>query len=1030
MTEDIHQKIELLNYCVNILKVQDTNSNISLEDANHILCDFQKDPESYLITENILNSDSDIMVKFTVLQNLESCAERRWNLVEQDIKENIINYLLELVFSPENEMPNQLINKIYDIFNEILIQDYNASQSSFFIRVRQTISQEEPRNPKHLEKYFNLIGSFMLFLSIKMGEENNSYLYRRFSYNHFNNLSKQFYNSDYDNVQEDITDALDPAGNDDEVINSALNCCCSIIKCNSFVSQKLYQNEFIEKVKESFMSRPKLAATSISIVNEIFAKIVLPDYANPLEFTSDVLEMLLSKCDTIQLSENSNCWPSFIDLLSKLLDLYGIYIINGDQFNIVFDVALGITEKANTDILIESCEALLYEYLIQANNQVTQEDFDTCFIPRIATILVDKMPAPLVIEPFIDLYNNEEKRVVKNEDFESMRKCISAIDVFFSQLVIDVINAKKPKLETIDDIEHFCWAVSTVSNKEALVPGKAYPFLEEIFRYLMYEINGITNERQGEYDETAERLGICFSVVVMYSFEFIGDNNELFANVFEALFDLLNFRWEKLLLFVINTLLFISIANTSIFSQPNESWENKTAIDILLDKLNETITLENYKDELKLFVHCLCRSINSIKDTEYGRRCIEALKQIIFKRVEFCMINFNKESIPTWKYFTNTLSIMNSYVETFSSQYIDIFRTINLGEFMNSFKDIYASSGDLLVRELCRNCRASIMLHLHKFISYLDDPKTTIMPVLERDFIYVIMTDYSQSDPDLCLPQTLTFLATLIARMDDELQDMINDIMDRVFEKTTVIIESDDQYKYPDLSEEFYSFLDRLINSMPKYVLSLEFDQLIKIYEILRFGCNSSLQEQSINCLQYIRNFANLMETAQSDNQEIYMAYKQSICVDLGKLGFKLLIDGLHKFAIEEIGKLVLLVFKSNNSEEFMNQFSSSLENDATPDLIDIVIGTVKQILNTNADEKNIEEILRDFIMKAVQETSDNEETVRERMKKNVESINELLKKSNKRQTSTVDEVIKNRELPKDSELNDLFNSLKDNLKF
>lgn len=1026
--DDVNQKIELLNHCWGVLSNQ--YSDMTPEDANRTIIEFQNDPNSYTMTQAILESQSYVNIKYTVLQSLKTHIEKNWKVTEEEEKNSICTFLINCIFDPNINLDECLVQGMFSCINEILTKDY-LTKTDFFHELWSLVHSDESSETFRLARMFDLNKSFLDYMSAQTGSEDDmSYMYRRVD-GQFHKMSKQFAQTDFEKLYENLQIILNSESQDTTLIHKALNSLLAALKCNKFISEHIDLLQLYNQIDQTFKGKLELAATSISIINEIMKSFVSLSNTDP-QSSMQILSIILRNYDAIQELPDANKQEvivGFMNVIYMLLvldSIIGNTLIDSDEFSVAIQHAIDITQTIEDEDNFEECLDFWKEFVTQTKTRMFTLGLDVSrsidFIGSFCGILINKMTDPLKFQEKYDNYNFKEIKIIKDENFIQMMDVMKEIFEFDSNIVFTTLQEFVINIQNVDDFNHYCWAVVSIADSDIPINLKHEKFIE-----ILQLMEGYLGNEQMS-PEDMQQVCIATTIIIHSYSKLFGykDNGQYvffedtFVPCFSALMNFLQRGDERLALFVLMAI--SEIQDKLLFTQP--FGDGKSALEILVDFFSEVFESEGWIDHLSLLVKCISRPLEKLVNDSKGIEFIKELRDRLLIRFGAATANLSEDP-ATWTYYVNSIRMIDSYVMSFADFYKESIPVASLLEKLQQFGEIARNTNEFRIQAL--GVKAAILNHLRYFISYIDNPETEIMALLSRDTILAILADYVNTPEDYCIPQTIGFLSTLIVRMQTESMDLMNDIMGAIFNKTKIMICSDTQ-KYTDIANDFFIFLDRIVMTIPMYIDQLSADQVSEIYEVFKIGSENPMSDVSETCLRFLKNFIDYMQN--SSSPLIKELFFSTICIDVVLFSFYLLLDGIHKFTLERLSDLLRIVLKSSvfgNQERVETLAQAIIEKfeQHGSDIVETVNSIVSiDALGKNAN-KNTIEILKDFLRKSNEISPFNPEYQNALLERRLENMKRVLRRSNTNYfQNSADFMDRNPEEPPDSQTNDLLERL------
>jgi len=919
----------------------DGNGSIDQNEANRLLLEFVEKPDSYLFAKDVLESDSHIYAKYTVLTALIQCIKKNWMVIEEDLKNEIRSFVFDFVMK-NNDNP-QLNDKASNALIAILNYEYPKKWPGFIDDVIQ-IEQEFWKNA------INMLS--LLFRHVK---SSSSVPITRLRSSQMEKDIKQNKNRVISRISQILRMSIDS-----DLIKAAL------INLSLIVSWTypfdLFKSDIFSELCIKFLSNPELALQVVGIISEIITNITFPEGED--DGLSQLFVLMVNSITTVSECEDmkreDHVLISFITALSTCFNHYG-YIIDQPLMQEIYLTSLRWAWKItseSSEVLFELCiefwVSICQRLYIQFKSGEVSSIYAE-FAGNLRTILIERMASPYEVSITEDSYGITYRKIVENSStgtiFSNMKTCLDFLMQVDSDSTIEALSnaysiIEEETYQNIQRYQSFCFALSACANtfpKMSLIeilPGIIGSYFEKL--------KLLTDETM------IEPFGIGVISICKYYRLVILSKNELFCNIMSNIIEIMRIDNHLLQEVCIDCIKYYSQlrGDNPLLSNPDE---NYPMYSVLCSNLFETFEKLS-QDAIVTVFDLLMGLVSKMKNPSIQESSIKDIYELIANdwnnlvgqdlwdgdvclRMVMSLNRLNKLPIHVCSYYKGFLSDI-------SQSFIRVFLVIS--ENCRSISNFNSILPQIAVK-------SSIVSHIRLFCSYY--PSIEIFTEeLFSEYIPIFLKDYYCNPPETRVRDCLDFFSTLSARLENSFESYYQDIKQYLIFPTILMIK-DDYDSYHELRQSFFQMISTLTKTSKRYLNIFNDEELHLFVKTLKFGCKHPEPEISKNCLETLTTiFRELNEVFVPDNA---LSFLNTYCVSIVKFAFKILIDVTYKFALREISNLVFSIVKNqvysarieDVYREFIKIFSNQSHTFITSFIIDMInFSSEEQLYNSLKD--------------------------------------------------------------------------------
>jgi exportin-1 len=951
MSEELEEvNPEQLNIAANALSGQD--QSMTSEEANVILCNFRVRPDAYLYTKDIVESEANIYLKNTAFQALTLCVDTRWKCIEPEPQQQIKQFLVEYILG--NEDPeNKIIIAATRSLIAVLNQDYPFNWPNFINEILD-ISYGEPLK---LANCFDFLTAF--FESVSKSAREGRTLSRA------NNMESNIKMNGIKRIMELLREILTSSECDSRLIRSSLSLLAISVKWTYPFA--LFQSDIFTTLSTQFLTNPQLALDTVPVLAEIAQNIQFPDQESHcivvlFNLIMNALNGVVEQGGELTVKVLSD----FIAALTTYFDHYG-YIIdhptNHDQFCEALRFAWSITETAE-DVLFDLCIEFWYPICNRIALQVKTGEIREGYLqyaPSLRRLLIEKMVTPYEIAENMDIFGNVSRRLISSDsesEYKNMRKCLAILTQ------IDPEDTQKALSDRYGEIlggdfnakaaDSLCWAIAATAGT----------FPEEIENELIPDILNtfieiVSKSENGEEIDVYAR-GIAY-ICAQYFTPLI-KNEELFINYALTLINYIgNSKDMELLQYVaLDTLRFFSSNRLCRPLLVKQVEGNPSVFQYILENFRELFDALTVGGGIT-FVTIICNITSVVPEGKQEK--VKAIIDAIDEKWVECTSSPDPTNLAQNLAIFNTVNyitripaaqpeIFAEYLSEHIPQYIEL-----LTLFGGAANELIAGGGSQEILQSIKAVIDAIIGIVYKYASFAQP--NDILPTITDDFVKALMEQFSQSEPDARVPQTLNFFSILMIKLEENIQSMLPDILSSVYGPSLEMIR-DDFDAFPEFRPEIFQMMDNIISHCRFYISSLTVEQLIEFTECLKWGCQHPQPEISTYCFKILKDLIDTLMSIQ--NPDLAQAFEANIFPDVLIFAFHMLSDVTYRFAFKQEAELIFLLIKNElfgTHLQRINEAVVSFFDDQDPS---VIASLFSRLISCNSIE-NAKNILLDFLV-------------------------------------------------------------------
>ncbi|XP_049851621.1 exportin-1-like [Schistocerca gregaria] len=980
--------------------------------AAKVLVEFRENPQSWTRVPVILELAQHPHTKRFALTILESLVTHRWNLLPDEqrcgIREFMINYVLRLSSTRESLSSERLI---IDAANAVLVsiscQEWPHRWSSFIPEIVAASKINESTCENNLVILKMLSEDIFDFNKGKMTRAKTSLLKE--------GLVKDFFPI-YELCEFVLSSSKTPS-----LLQTTLD---ALLKFLSWVPiGYIFETQMISILIDNFLPEPQFrnAATSCLVEISSISSQDVPAEKFQMMFSSfmNQLYRILDKSTNFPLvyAQSSAEDKSFIQMVALFLttlfqrhlsvlesDALSYYILdahmylvqfcsikNRDIFGIILDYWMVLSEGLYKEVPIDQSAPAV---------QTSRRVFYANVLSQVRSIMIRNMAKPEEVLVVEDENGNIIRERLKNTEQLYLYNNMRITLVYLSNLdSTDMYNIMLQRLHELNG-ENFdkracatlCWAIGSISG--AVPEERERRFLVHVVRKLIE----FCNEMRSKDDRAIIAANIMY-VVGQYP-QFLKAHWTFLRTVVHKLFEWMEETHPGVQDMACDTFLKISRSTAKQFVISQGKGEGPF-IDVLLEniekfisKLDEGQLLTFYsavsvlinansnpvkkQQQIELMMKlpnstwhqitaCASSDINILRDLEVVRN----IAKIVKTNISACKVLGQSFESQIYRIYYDMLNIYKVYSEDISAS-------------VQQQGPRYLNTTDAKAR---RTVKQNILVLIRTYVKRTTNPNSIVSSILQP-LLKSVLEDYKFGIPEARDPEVLTLLSELIRKCQDLIIDEIPLFFDSVFECTISMI-TENFADYPDHRIQFFDFICSVNHSCFKALLLMPSSHFQTIINAIVWALRHTMRNVSKTGLQTLLELLLNVEKEGVAN-EFYSVCFLSLLQEI----LVMLLDGLHKADFYMHCKILQKMFSaiqnnvvtvplwndgdsahpSTNNVQFLHAHISKTLINAFPNLTQTVTGNfVSGLFESTGSLSTLKNHIRDFLIQ-IKEYNDVED--------------------------------------------------------
>lgn len=805
-----------------------------------IVENFLNDPNSYQLTFDILNSNCSSSSKFYALKALYEAVKVRWRIFDPEtctsILESLKFYFNKL--SQDNSLQAQ-VSETIKIFVEIAKYEWPQNLPDFL----NDFINEAQNSEQACMNAFQLIS----YLATEIGEEADDSLTSLRAQEMNNALISHF-----PNIFQLIQQSLGVNVNRTQVALTALKKLLRLPDINSYL-----QPEWVQSLVEEYLPQEGLTIPVIGVLADIVARpiggqdvgIILQLFDTLIFHLKQIIGDQFDVTNNVfdQLNQFDDFADGFVRAITSFFNSYFTDLETTNHTEQIEQVLKWIgyltirATKNNFENCVKFWMALLRKIMISHFQKSEISQIYSEYFHLVRVILIEKMPKPISIIPYLDDDGLEHKRIHNNTNYGTFysetRDCLVFLTNIDQNDMLSVFEERLTELQTqaidINSACSVCWAIGAVAG--ALTPDTEdsfFPMTIDVLLKLCYQLTDLSEKTKlaegivfvfSQFHKFLNRFPQVLKVVVSKIIEFMKESNaeELQEYSLEAL-KTISLRCKMQIINPIDddvSILINFLDNISELIEPLLADNIPTLFEIL-SILIQGIRNEDIKKETaqRIINELTSRFLALIQ--AYDANNLEINQQLI-------IILKSLSTIPVYlgPYFINQIS---EFIGNMTEFYQLLTTTIN------------EYDGDPSIYLIVKDALLTVIQKSIYFCHKTENIQDIIFPISMKYF----MPDYLEN-PKARIPSVLTLFASILMRVNID----IDPVFTQLIQPTLQMIDPND----PTVNSEFFLSLFTLINNLSKTIysnsLEVPIDYFDVIIDTLKFGCQLQHSETRDYCI-------------------------------------------------------------------------------------------------------------------------------------------------------------------------------------
>ena len=777
--------------------------NLSREEANNILIQFFERKDAYTFVIQIMEQSNVMLIKFQAMQILVKAIRQRWQVFDDNTKQMLINFLFNFLKTPG--LKKQLMTPTNQAIIEIAKHDYPQRWANLFDFFSENLSSSR----EFCLNFFRFLSVFASDLTEEMSVSLTS-LRANEMIEAFTQLIPNLFELLRSNIGDDI-----------EMSRTAISAMKRLI-CIKDADVLLFSSPWLNELIQVHLGRPDLSVAVIGLLTKLISRpaICNPKYNQNYHLVLELFNTAIISLHNIvgdnfdaasELSGDDNFAEGFVSAVSSFFTNYSMVLEEQSFFPQIKQILTWIKyiTNASGDDCFETCITFWLTLLRRLYGE-TDYALVSCpepyseYFHALRIILIDRMPAPLIVRSFFEADGSSHKQVTSYSQFETFystaRQCMVFLTNFDPQDTINLVMERLNELITvnmnIDAVRSLCWAIGAI-------PG-ASPANEDVFFPKMLQtLFQICEYFQDPQERASVVEGIVF-VCSQYS-RFLMRFYPLFKTIVLKILMFMSQPINELQEICLECLKTLASRCHKSFSTP-PSDQDSSLLDYLLENLNNIISTL-LPDNIPTMYEILCLIALNINVDDQRNLIASQLITNVIERFKELLALFNPSNHDIIRAMCVVLQCHAKLPVPFGLLYF-----LKLQDFLPEIIPFYLSLSDAIANSvdsaaLLRQLRSDIIIVFHNSIYY-------IYPInaIENIRVSILLEDVSKLIDDYVanhharVPQILSFFGIFLIKFASFVTPCFKDFFTKVYVETFHMINHD--INSPEFLVSFYIFVN------------------------------------------------------------------------------------------------------------------------------------------------------------------------------------------------------------------------------
>ena len=810
-----------------------------LNAAVRVLEEYKSHPDAWGQADVILRESTEMAGKFVALQSLDETINKRWNVLPEDSRLGVRNFIIELIMDMSSSVEKlraskMILEKINTTLVYILKKDWPERWPTFIQEIVDSA------------KFSDTLMHNNLAILRQLSEEIFDFSQGRMTRQQIK-LRKEALNKEFPSVFSLINYVLSNK-EDPHLINEALKCLLATL---SWIPLGfMFETNLVAMLVQRFIpvSVTRNAAckclTEIASLSEGLTSANKELYQQLLHGMSQQLQQIIPVPQTVShtqvvasfhatTSDDGGNNEEFIQILAQFFTaLFKNHLpeldVNPQNHAAILDIhfyLLGITNIDDKEMFKACIEYWMWisEFVFMSSQRVSL--YGELF-SEVRRMMIRRMARPEEVIIFEDENGEIKKEIMKSVDSIALYNTMREALVFLTHL--DTKDTEAIMLDQLLFIRNhlsefspgilatLCWAIGSISG--AMVQEDETKFLIIAIQELLYMCNRI----QGRENKASVASDVMYVVGQYPRFLRVESHWSFLKVVIDKLFEFMHEKFEGVKDMAVETFLKIANSCKEDFVRPHANDPDIYVAQIVKDVDRNTRDLEN--KHMRVFYEAASMVINSApRDFQEG--LVAQLMRLPNQRwgniMQTAHVNSSNLSVVDVMKDLNHILKLNvctaaSVGAGFKQQMFDIFADL---------MQLYALYSQLISSEVSTH-GVAITRHMHvrqmrivkketlrlieEYVKKSDDTQqvtNTVIPPL----LNTVLSDYNKSVEQAKDAQVLSLCTILVQRFGNDIQQQIPQILDATLHVTLDMI-GKNQSDFPEHRVNLFKFL-RCLNS-------------------------------------------------------------------------------------------------------------------------------------------------------------------------------------------------------------------------